>query len=236
MSCCLNVQFEQPKQIVMLSLLCCTFSLLHTEKLLAGVSLLTVSSGSNGHVVPVAGWPLGATVAAQVLVDASHLISGHIIRHLQVWVVAVGRGAPHVHCLQQVLAIHHSDLHNDQFGLGIAEIVELLSKTQSDCGIRSRELTLLVQLKSLKKPSCVKNLDYSIPRKFTWHGAVLRAHFSQPAPEDTALAQPFDEYALLVGTDQYTSLQVAQELTRDMAQAVVLNDLSRGEMNTLHAV
>lgn len=68
------------------------------------------SSGSDGHVVPVAGWPLGCAVAAQVLVDAGHLVSGHIIRHLQVWVVAVGLGATHVHCLQQVLAVHYSDL------------------------------------------------------------------------------------------------------------------------------
>lgn len=68
------------------------------------------SSGSDGHVVPVAGWPLGAAVAAQVLVDAGHLVNGYIIRHLHVWVVAVGLGAPHVHCLQQVLAVHHTDL------------------------------------------------------------------------------------------------------------------------------
>lgn len=67
-------------------------------------------SGSDGHVVPVAGWPLGNTVAAQVLVDASHLVRGHIITHLQVWVVAVSLGATHVHCVQHVLAIYHSDL------------------------------------------------------------------------------------------------------------------------------
>lgn len=47
------------------------------------------SSGGDRHVVPVAGLPLGTTVAAQVLVYAGHLVSGHIIRHLQVWVVAV---------------------------------------------------------------------------------------------------------------------------------------------------
>ncbi len=68
------------------------------------------SSGSNGHVVSVAGWPLGAAVAAQVLVDAGQLVSRHIIRHLQVWVVAEGLGAPHVHRIQEVLAVHHSDL------------------------------------------------------------------------------------------------------------------------------
>lgn len=88
----------------------------------------------------------------------------------------------------------------------------------------------------MKKPSCVKNLDYSIPLEFTRHGAVLRAHFSQPDPEHTTLAQPFDEDAILVGTNQYTSLQVAQELARDMALAVVLDELSGREMNTLHAV
>lgn len=39
-----------------------------------------------------------------------------------------------------------SYLHKDQFGLGTAEIMELLSKTEGHCGIRSRNLTLLVQL------------------------------------------------------------------------------------------
>lgn len=107
LSCSFKVLFKQSKLIVILSLICCTFSVVQTEKLRTGVSLLTVTSGSDRHVVPVASWSLGAAVAAQVLVDAGHLVSGHIIRHLQVW---VGLGAPHVHCLQQVLTVHHSDL------------------------------------------------------------------------------------------------------------------------------
>lgn len=88
----------------------------------------------------------------------------------------------------------------------------------------------------MKKSSSVKNLDYSIPLKLARHGAVLGAHFSMRAPEDTALAQPFDEDALLIGTDQHTSLQMAKELARDMALAIVLDVLSCGEVNTLHAV
>lgn len=67
-------------------------------------------SGSDGHVVPVAGRPLGGAVAAQVLVDAGHLVSSHVITHLQVLAGAVRLDAPHVHCLQQVLAVYHSDL------------------------------------------------------------------------------------------------------------------------------
>ena len=47
------------------------------------------SSGSDGHVVPVAGCSLGSTVAAQVLIDVSHLLIGRSIRQVQVWVVAV---------------------------------------------------------------------------------------------------------------------------------------------------
>lgn len=101
-----------------------------------------------------------------------HLLSGSTIRHVQARVVAVGLRAPHVHRLQQVLAVQHTDLsgrqgfsafylamsigdvtdgshlHNDQFVLGAAEIMELLSKTQSHCGIWGRNLTLLVQLQS----------------------------------------------------------------------------------------
>lgn len=88
----------------------------------------------------------------------------------------------------------------------------------------------------MKKLFGVKNLDDSVPLKFRRHGIVLRAPRSQPAPEDSALAQPFDEDAVLVGTYQHASLQVAQELMRDMALAVILYELSRGEMNTLHAV
>lgn len=81
----------------------------HTLK--SSCQVLTAhSSSGDGHVVPVAGWPLGATVAAQVLVDPSHLVSGRIVKHLKAWVVAVRLGATHVHFLQQVLAVHHSDL------------------------------------------------------------------------------------------------------------------------------
>lgn len=72
-----------------LSLICCTFSL----------ALLTVFSGSDGHVLPVAGWSLGGAVAAQVLVDAGHLLAGHNVGYVQGRVAAVGLGAPHVHRL-----------------------------------------------------------------------------------------------------------------------------------------
>lgn len=88
----------------------------------------------------------------------------------------------------------------------------------------------------MEKPSCVENLDDSVPLEFTGHGAVLCAHLSHPNPEDTTLAQPFDEDALLVGINQHASLQVAQELARDVALVVVLDELSGREMNTLHAV
>lgn len=88
----------------------------------------------------------------------------------------------------------------------------------------------------MKKPSCVKDLDHSIPLEFACHVVVLWADFSQPDPEDTALAQPLDEDALLVGPDQHTSLQVAQELACDVALAIVLDELGRGEVDALHAV
>lgn len=67
-------------------------------------------SGSDRHVLPIAGWSLGAAVAAQVLVDAGHLFGGHVIGHLQVLAAAVRRDAPHVDCFQQVLAVYHTDL------------------------------------------------------------------------------------------------------------------------------
>lgn len=41
-----------------------------------------------------------------------------------------------------------SHLHDDQLVLGAAEIMELLSETQSHGGVWSRNLTLLVQLQS----------------------------------------------------------------------------------------
>lgn len=57
-------------------------------------------SGSNGHVVPVAGRSLGAAVAAQVLVDAGHLLGGQAISHPQALAAAaaaaVSLHAPHV--------------------------------------------------------------------------------------------------------------------------------------------
>lgn len=46
-----------------------------------------------------------------------------------------------------------SHLDDDQFAFGIAEIVQLLSKTQSHCGIRSRKLAVLVQLQSWNRQS-----------------------------------------------------------------------------------
>lgn len=79
-----------------------------SEEHLAGA--LAHSSDSDGHIVPVAGWSLGGAVAAQVLVDAGHLVIGCNVRHLQVWVGAVGLRAPHVHCLQQMLAVDRADL------------------------------------------------------------------------------------------------------------------------------
>lgn len=41
-----------------------------------------------------------------------------------------------------------SHLHDDQFVLGAAEIMEFLSKTQGHCWIWGRNLALLVQLQS----------------------------------------------------------------------------------------
>lgn len=67
-------------------------------------------SGSDGHVVPVAGRPLGNTVAAQVLVDSGHLLGGHIIAHLHIWAAGVRLRATQVQGLQHVLAVHHGDL------------------------------------------------------------------------------------------------------------------------------
>lgn len=63
-----------------MSLLCCIFSLEQAEELLSDIAAHIL--GSDWHVVPVTGWPLSTTVAAQVLVDASHLVSDHLIRHL----------------------------------------------------------------------------------------------------------------------------------------------------------
>lgn len=55
-------------------------------------------SGSDGHVLPVAGRSLGAAIAAQVLVDAGHLLHLHAISHLQALAAAaaVRLHAPHV--------------------------------------------------------------------------------------------------------------------------------------------
>lgn len=88
----------------------------------------------------------------------------------------------------------------------------------------------------MEKPPRVENLDNGIPLEFARHGAVLRAHLAHPDPEDTTLAQPFDEDALLVGINQHASLQVAQELARDVALVVVLDELSGREVDALHAV
>lgn len=68
------------------------------------------SSGGDGHVVPGARGPLGDAVAAQVLVDVCQLLGGGAVGHVQARVVAVGLRAPHVHRLQQVLAVEHADL------------------------------------------------------------------------------------------------------------------------------
>lgn len=89
---------------------------------------------------------------------------------------------------------------------------------------------------TLKKPCCVKNPDHCISLQFTGHGVVLGAHFPHSTPEDAALAQPLDEDALLIGTDQHASLQVTKKLVCDMALAFMLDVLSRGELNSLHAV
>ena len=75
-------------------------------------------SGSDGHVVPVAGRPLGDAVAAQVLVDVRHLLCGGTIGHVQGWVIAVKLWAPHVHRLQQMLAVQHADLRGTGGGAG----------------------------------------------------------------------------------------------------------------------
>lgn len=61
------------------------------------------------------------------------------------------------HCLGKVsgiwiltgtLWLDWSHLHNDQFALGVAQIMQLLTKTQSHCRVGSRKLPLLVQLQS----------------------------------------------------------------------------------------
>lgn len=44
------------------------------------------------------------------------------------------------------VVLRRSYLHNDEFRLGAAEILKLLPKTECDSGIRSRVLTLLVEL------------------------------------------------------------------------------------------
>lgn len=71
---------------------------------------MPAASGGDGHVVPVTGRPLGDAVAAQVLVDMRHLLGGDAIGQVQGRVAAVGLRAPHVHRLQQVLAVQHVDL------------------------------------------------------------------------------------------------------------------------------
>lgn len=86
----------------------------------------------------------------------------------------------------------------------------------------------------MKKPVCVKDLDHRVPLQLARHGAVLG--ISLATPEDAALAQPLDEDALPVGPDQHASLQVAQELARDVARALVLDELGRRERDGLHAV
>lgn len=88
----------------------------------------------------------------------------------------------------------------------------------------------------MEEPAHVKYLDDGIPVQLIRHGAVLRAHVGRADPEDAALAQPLDEDALLVGTDQHTSLQVAQQLARDLPRPLVLNELGGREVDALHAV
>lgn len=92
-------------------------------------------------------------------------------------------------------------------------------------------------LLTLEEPSCVKNLDHSISLQFAGPPrAVVGAQSPQPAPEHTALAQPLDEDALAVGTDQHAPFQVAQELAGDMALALNLDEFSGRETDVLQAV
>lgn len=51
---------------------------------------------------------------------------------------------------------YSSYLHNNEFTLGTAEIMKLLSKTECHCGIRGGILTLLVQLQSWTDKSLLK--------------------------------------------------------------------------------
>ena len=68
------------------------------------------SSCGNGHVVPVTVCPLGGAVAAQVLVDACHLVTGHLVWHLYRRAVVVRLDSPHVHSLKKLLTVHGGDL------------------------------------------------------------------------------------------------------------------------------
>lgn len=88
---------------------------------------------------------------------------------------------------------------------------------------------------TLEKLSRIENLHHGIPIQFAGHGAVL-AHILLPAPEDATLAEPLDEDPFLIGTHQDASLNVAQQLVSDEALLAVLDELSWGEMNSLHAV
>lgn len=111
----------------------------------------------------------------------------------------------------------------------------LSSEKKRVCSSDFYNLSTLTRL-TVKEPPHVKYLDDSIPVEFIRHGAVLRAHIPRADPEDATLAQPFNEDALLVGTDQHTSLQVAEQLARDLARPFVFNELSGREVNALHAV
>lgn len=87
----------------------------------------------------------------------------------------------------------------------------------------------------MEEPFCVKDLHNGVPLQLAGHGAALRSHLRQPHPEDSALAQPFDEDAFLVGPHQHASLHVAQEPAGEMALALVLDEIGGGEVDALHA-
>lgn len=55
-----------------------------------------------------------------------------------------------------VVFFYSSYLHDNEFTLGTAEIMKLLSKTECHCGIRGRILTILVQLQSWTNTSLFK--------------------------------------------------------------------------------
>lgn len=86
---------------------------------------------------------------------------------------------------------------------------------------------------TLQEPGSVKDLHHSISLQFTGFGVILRV---LAAPEHSALAQTLNKNALSVSTQQYATLQMTEKFTGDVTLALVLNDISRWEVDVLEAV